>query len=401
MRTKLEFSSQGQTLAGLLESPDQAIRAYVLFAHCFTCGKDIAAASRISRYLVQHGFAVFRFDFTGLGNSDGDFANTNFSSNTQDLLAAASFLEEKYQAPELLIGHSLGGAAVLAMASELPKVKAVVTIGAPHEAGHVIHNFDAHLETIESLGEAKVSLGMREFTIKKQFLDDLNNQTTEHIQHLNKALLVMHSPVDLTVDISDAEKIYKAAKHPKSFVSLDTADHLLSKPQDSEYVAQTISGWASRYIPIAETKRPDVANGHVSVAELDHKFQQQVFSDHHQWFADEPTKVGGQNSGPDPYEHLLAALGTCTAMTIRMYANHKKLPLEHVEVSLFHDRNYLDDADHAAEKGSQIEALVRKVQLVGALTEEQKVRLMEIADRCPVHRTLHNNPKVVTHLIEE
>jgi len=401
MRTKLEFSSQGQTLAGLLESPDQAIRAYVLFAHCFTCGKDIAAASRISRYLVQHGFAVFRFDFTGLGNSDGDFANTNFSSNTQDLLAAASFFEEKYQAPELLIGHSLGGAAVLAMASELPKVKAVVTIGAPHEAGHVIHNFDAHLETIESLGEAKVSLGMREFTIKKQFLDDLNNQTTEHIQHLNKALLVMHSPVDLTVDISDAEKIYKAAKHPKSFVSLDTADHLLSKPADSEYVAQTISGWASRYIPIAETKRPDVANGHVSVAELDHKFQQQVFSDHHQWFADEPTKVGGQNSGPDPYEHLLAALGTCTAMTIRMYANHKKLPLEHVEVSLFHDRSYLDDADHAAEKGSQIEALVRKVQLVGALTEEQKVRLMEIADRCPVHRTLHNNPKVVTHLIEE
>lgn len=401
MRTKLEFSSQGQTLAGLLESPDQAIRAYVLFAHCFTCGKDIAAASRISRYLVQHGFAVFRFDFTGLGNSDGDFANTNFSSNTQDLLAAASFLEEKYQAPELLIGHSLGGAAVLAMASELQKVKAVVTIGAPHEAGHVIHNFDAHLETIESLGEAKVSLGMREFTIKKQFLDDLNNQTTEHIQHLNKALLVMHSPVDLTVDISDAEKIYKAAKHPKSFVSLDTADHLLSKPADSEYVAQTISGWASRYIPIAETKRPDVASGHVSVAELDHKFQQQVFSDHHQWFADEPTKVGGQNSGPDPYEHLLAALGTCTAMTIRMYANHKKLPLEHVEVSLFHDRNYLEDADHAAEKGSQIEALVRKVQLVGALTEEQKVRLMEIADRCPVHRTLHNNPKVVTHLIEE
>ena len=401
MRTKLEFSSQGQTLAGLLESPDQAIRAYVLFAHCFTCGKDIAAASRISRYLVQHGFAVFRFDFTGLGNSDGDFANTNFSSNTQDLLAAASFLEENYQAPELLIGHSLGGAAVLAMASELPKVKAVVTIGAPHEAGHVIHNFDAHIETIESTGEAKVSLGMREFTIKKQFLDDLNNQTTQHIKHLNKALLVLHSPIDLTVDISDAEKIYKAAKHPKSFVSLDTADHLLSKPADSEYVAQTISGWASRYIPIAETKRPDVASGHVSVAELDHKFQQQVFSDHHQWFADEPTKVGGQNSGPDPYEHLLAALGTCTAMTIRMYANHKKLPLEHVEVSLFHDRNYLEDADHAAEKGSQIEALVRKVQLVGALTEEQKVRLMEIADRCPVHRTLHNNPKVVTHLIEE
>lgn len=249
MRTKVEFPSQDQYLAGLLETPEQEIRAYVLFAHCFTCGKDVAAASRISRFLVQHGFAVFRFDFTGLGNSDGDFANTNFSSNAEDLLSAASFLEQNYEAPQLLIGHSLGGAAVLAMASQLPKVKGVVTIGAPYEASHVIHNFDAHLEKIEQSGSAKVSLGSREFTIKKQFLDDLRNQTTEHIQHLNKALLVLHSPIDLTVDISDAEKIYKAAKHPKSFVSLDTADHLLSKSIDSEYVAQTISGWASRYIP--------------------------------------------------------------------------------------------------------------------------------------------------------
>ena len=249
MRTKVEFPSQGEFLAGLLETPEQTARAYVLFAHCFTCGKDVAAASRISRFLVQHGFAVFRFDFTGLGNSDGDFANTNFSSNTEDLLSAAHFLEQNYEAPQLLIGHSLGGAAVLAMAAQLPKVKGVVTIGAPYEASHVIHNFDAHLETIEQSGSAKVSLGAREFTIKKQFLDDLRNQTTEHIQHLNKALLVLHSPVDLTVDISDAEKIYKAAKHPKSFVSLDTADHLLSKSIDNEYVAQTISGWASRYIP--------------------------------------------------------------------------------------------------------------------------------------------------------
>jgi esterase/lipase len=249
MKKKVEFPSQGEFLAGLLETPEQTARAYVLFAHCFTCGKDVAAASRISRFLVQHGFAVFRFDFTGLGNSDGDFANTNFSSNTEDLLSAAHFLEQNYEAPQLLIGHSLGGAAVLAMAAQLPKVKGVVTIGAPYEASHVIHNFDAHLETIEQSGSAKVSLGAREFTIKKQFLDDLRNQTTEHIQHLNKALLVLHSPVDLTVDISDAEKIYKAAKHPKSFVSLDTADHLLSKSIDNEYVAQTISGWASRYIP--------------------------------------------------------------------------------------------------------------------------------------------------------
>lgn len=400
MRTKIEFPSQGQKLAGLLETPDRTIRAYVLFAHCFTCGKDIAAASRISRYLVQHGFAVLRFDFTGLGNSDGDFANTNFSSNTEDLLSAARFLEQHYQAPQLLIGHSLGGAAVLAMAAQLPEVKAVVTIGAPHNAGHVIHNFDAHIDTIETSGQAKVSLGAREFTIKKQFLDDLRSQTTEHIESLNKALLVLHSPIDLTVDISDAEKIYKAAKHPKSFVSLDTADHLLSKPADSEYVAQTISGWASRYIPVPEITQRQLTAGDVIVAELDHKFQQEVFTDHHHWYADEPTKAGGQNTGPDPYEHLLAALGACTAMTIRMYADHKKIPLEHVEVSLSHERNYLEDAGKAEEQNSQIEALIRKVQLIGPLSDVEKARLMEIADRCPVHRTLHNNPQVVTTLID-
>ena len=399
MRKKVEFHSQGQHLAGLLETPDQTIRAYVLFAHCFTCGKDVAAASRISRFLVQHGFAVFRFDFTGLGNSDGDFANTNFSSNTEDLLSAARFLEQEYEAPQLLIGHSLGGAAVLAMAAQLHKVKAVVTIGAPYEASHVIHNFDAHLDSIEQSGSAKVSLGSREFTIKKQFLDDLRSQTTEHIKHLDKALLVLHSPIDLTVDISDAEKIYKAAKHPKSFVSLDTADHLLSKSADSEYVAQTISGWASRYIPKPEISVPSITKGHVLVAELDHKFQQEVFSDHHHWFADEPTQSGGKNSGPDPYEHLLAALGTCTAMTIRMYADHKKIPLEHVEVSLSHERNYLDDASRVSEEDKKIEVLIRKVQLLGPLSDVEKQRLMEIADRCPVHLTLHNNPQVLTTLI--
>ncbi len=400
MRTKIEFPSQGQNLAGLLETPDRAIRAYVLFAHCFTCGKDVAAASRISRFLVQHGFAVFRFDFTGLGNSDGDFSNTNFSSNTEDLLSAANFLGQHYQAPQLLIGHSLGGAAVLAMAAKIPEVKAVVTIGAPFEASHVIHNFNAHLDTIEQNGFATVSLGTREFTIKKQFIDDLRSQSTEHIQRLNKALLVLHSPIDLIVDIADAEKIYKAAKHPKSFVSLDTADHLLSKPQDSEYVAQTISGWASRYIPEEKISNHNITKGHVLVAELDHKFQQQVFSDNHHWYADEPTQVGGKNSGPDPYEHLLAALGACTAMTIRMYADHKKMPLEHVEVYLSHERNYLEDAGHTTEQDRNMELLIRKVQLMGPLSDSEKTRLMEIAERCPVHRTLHRNPQVVTTLID-
>ena len=401
MRTKVEFPSQGQTLPGLLETPDQAIRAYVLFAHCFTCGKDIAAASRISRFLVEQGFAVFRFDFTGLGNSDGDFANTNFSSNTEDLLAAAKFLKENYQAPELLIGHSLGGAAVLAMAGELPEVKAVVTIAAPFEASHVEKNFEAHIDTIESEGQAKVKLGLREFTIKKQFLDDLRKQSTDHIKNLKKALLVFHSPVDLTVDISDAERIYKAAMHPKSFVSLDTADHLLTKAVDSEYVAHTISGWASRYIQKSEDDMPKLENGQVMVSEIDHKFQQKIHTDHHQWYADEPTNLGGKNSGPDPYEHLLSALGACTAMTVRMYADHKKLPLEHIDVVLTHDRNYFADADKTNDENSKIEALIRKVKLTGPLTDEQRERLLQIANRCPVHQTLHNNPQVVTTLVDE
>ena len=275
-----------------------------------------------------------------------------------------------------------------------------MTIGAPFEASHVIHNFAAHLDTIEQTGFATVSLGTREFTIKKLFIDDLRSQTTEHIQRLNIALLVLHSPVDLIVDIADAEKIYKAAKHPKSFVSLDTADHLLSKSQDSEYVAKTISGWASRYIPEKIISNPNITKGHVLVAELDHKFQQQVFSDNHHWYADEPIQVGGKNSGPDPYEHLLAALGACTAMTIRMYADHKNIPLEHVEVALSHERNYLEDAGNTTEQNTNMESLIRKVQLIGPLSDSEKTRLMEIADRCPVHRTLHCNPQVVTTLID-
>lgn len=396
MRSKLQFeNAEGHQLAGLLETPSEPYRAVVLFAHCFTCGKDVAAASRISRFLVQHRFAVFRFDFTGLGNSDGDFANANFSSNVTDLLAAADFLESHLDAPSLLIGHSLGGAAVLLAANQLENVQGVVTIGAPFEADHVLHNFQAHVSDIEEKGECEVTLGLRQFNIKKQFIDDVRAQTTDHISSLKKALLVMHSPVDLTVDVSEAEKIYRAAKHPKSFVSLDTADHLLSKTPDSEYVAETIAGWASRYIEDqSQTTRPAVDKGHVAVSELDHKFQQIVYTDTHHWYADEPRQMGGQDTGPDPYEHLLAALGTCTAMTIRMYANHKKLPLEHVEVYLTHSRDYVKDC----EQGEPMEALHRTIQLKGDLTNEQKARLMEIADRCPVHKTLHANPQVVTEL---
>jgi putative redox protein len=399
MRQKVEFQSNGVTLSGALETPQSAPRCYALFAHCFTCGKDVAAASRISRALTQAGIAVLRFDFTGLGNSDGDFANTNFSSNLQDLLAAVAFLREHYQAPELLIGHSLGGAAVLAMAGSVEEARAVVTIGAPHRADHVMQNFAASLDEIKASGEAKVTLAGRQFRITKQFIDDIEQYDRSGLGKLRKALLVMHAPLDKTVSIEEAEKIYREAKHPKSFISLDNADHLLSRKADSEYVAATIASWASRYLsPAPEAGRPDVVTGNVLVTEKDHKFAQHVFSDSHHWLADEPVAVGGRNSGPDPYEHLLAALGTCTAMTLRMYADRKSLPLQDVAVELRHERDYASDCEGCDDKPMRIEVITRTVTLSGELSAQQVERLLEIADRCPVHLTLHAELEVRTEL---
>ena len=400
MRQKIDFTSNGVSLSGALELPESGVRCYAVFAHCFTCGKDIAAASRIARALTASGIAVLRFDFTGLGSSDGDFSNTNFSSNLDDLLAAVDFLRREYAAPQLLIGHSLGGAAVLAIASSVAEVKAVVTIGAPQSAEHVKKNFRASLPEIDRDGEAAVELGGRHFVIRKQFLDDLDKQPAGDLGKLRKALLVMHSPLDATVSIEEAEKIYMAARHPKSFISLDDADHLLSRKQDSEYVAATIAAWATRYLPpVDDSPGESIAEGHVRVEEKNHKFTQHVWSDSHYWLADEPRSVGGDNTGPDPYEHLLAALGACTSMTLRMYAARKALPLEHVRVDLRHRRDYREDCEGCDENPVQIEILERQITLQGALSDEQKERLLYIADRCPVHRTLHSELDVRTVLV--
>ncbi|PKG37826.1 bifunctional alpha/beta hydrolase/OsmC family protein [Psychromonas sp. Urea-02u-13] len=399
MKNRIEFDSQGNKLSGLMESPAGEVRAYALFAHCFTCGKDIAAASRISRALTQQGYAVLRFDFTGLGNSDGDFSNTNFSSNLDDLLAAAAYLRDNYAAPQLLIGHSLGGAAVLSVANDIPEVKGVVSIAAPADAQHVIHNFDQHLDEINSKGIAKVRLGMREFTIKKQFIDDVAEHSRNGFNLRGKALLVMHSPLDATVAIADAEKIYSAAKHPKSFVSLDQADHLLSNKTDAEYAALVISAWADKYVDKATVNKPALAeNGSVVVSEKNHQFTLNVVSDSHYWLADEPLKVGGNNLGPDPYEHLLAALGACTVMTLRMYASRKKLMLEDIQVTLTHQRNYFDDCQNSQAGKGFAERIHRQIKLSGDITTEQRQRLLEIADKCPVHKTLQSNLIVTTQL---
>lgn len=406
-RIQFEFqNASGNKLTGLLEKPDnQDVKECAIFAHCFTCGKDIAAASRIARALTKHGIAVLRFDFTGLGNSDGDFSNTNFSSNVQDLLAAAKALEEHYQAPSLLVGHSLGGAAVLSAAAQLDSIKAVTTIGAPATAEHVKHLFCSAEDQIKMDGQAEVKIGLRQFTIKEQLLDDLANYAdVEHIGQLGIPLLVFHSPIDAIVSINEAAKIYQAAKHPKSFVSLDKADHLLTNKEDSEYVAATLAAWASRYLNIgleAEGSKlmnlPNIEEGIVRVTEQDKAFLRGLYTASHQLLADEPVSYGGKNLGPTPYDLLLMSLGACTSMTIRMYANHKKWPLEDVNIDLQHEKVHAQDCE-GCEKGDKIDHITRVISLTGDLTEEQRARLLEIADRCPVHRTLENNPVVETML---
>ena len=398
-RRKFEFTgSAGTSLAALLEVPDQPHLATALFAHCFTCGKDIAAASRISRSLVQRGYAVMRFDFTGLGNSDGDFANTNFSSNVSDLIAAANHLRTEGMAPQILIGHSLGGTAVLNAAHHIPECEGVVTIGSPADAKHVSQQFSCEIATIEKDGEAEVALAGRKFLIKKQFLDDIMQTSIEHIGKLKAALLVLHSPVDTIVDITQAERIYKAAHHPKSFVSLDNADHLLSRAVDAEYVAAVISAWAMRITHKEKSAaRPRVKDGEILVSEHDQKFMLDVYSDTHQWMADEPTRVGGKNAGPDPYEHLLAAVGTCTSMTLRMYAARKKWPLDNAEVTLRHSREHKDDCEGCDEQSMKLEVIDRDIKLHGELSDEQRTRLMEIADKCPVHKTLSGSLQIRTN----
>lgn len=367
----------GRALAGRLELPTGAPRAYAIFAHCFTCSKESKAAAYISQSLAARGIAVLRFDF----------ADTVFSSNIEDLVAAASYLGEQGHAPQLLIGHSLGGTAVLAAAGRIEAARAVVTIGSPFRPSHVLHLI-SDPEKVRSTGEAQVDIGGRPVRIRREFLDDLErHDPARATPALHKALLVLHSPRDAIVPIDNAAQIFMAAKHPKSFVSLDDADHLLTRAADAAYAAETIAAWASRYL--AGEEAGAVAGVRV-VEALQGKFAVDIFAGRHRVRADEPLSAGGGDTGPTPYDLLVAALGACTAMTIRMYADSKQLPLERVIVELAHEKVHAADCAHCETKEGRIDRIERVVTLEGALDDAQRAKLLEIADKCPVHRTLRS-----------
>ncbi|MEO8962683.1 MAG: bifunctional alpha/beta hydrolase/OsmC family protein [Ginsengibacter sp.] len=400
---KVSFKNKNEELlAGRLELPkNRKPHNFALFAHCFTCNKNLNAVRNIGQALTNAGFGVLRFDFTGLGESDGDFENTNFSGNVEDLVTASAYIEKNYGAPTLLIGHSLGGAAAIFAAAKIPSVKAVAVINSPSSPAHIMHLLKSSAQEIIKKGKAVVNLAGRDFTIKKQFLDDLENKPlTEIVKEFGKALLILHSPQDTTVWIKNAEEIFKAARHPKSFVSLNGADHLLSKKKDSQYVGNVIAEWASRYVDIPEDE--ELPSGKEVAASLDSedKFTTHLKIGDHYLIADEPTSFGGNNFGPSPYQLISAGLAACTAMTIQMYARRKKWEVLNVGVHINYSKEHALDCENCENDSAKIDTFNREITLEGSLSAEQKKRLLEIADRCPVHRTLHSETQVITRLIE-
>ena len=399
---RISFPGHAGTLDARLDLPDGPHLATAVFAHCFTCGKDIPAARRIAARLTTLGIAVLRFDFTGLGHSDGEFGNTSFTSNVQDLEQAVAYLNARDMAPTLLIGHSLGGAAVLKATANLPQIKAVATLGAPFDPGHVTHNFADALPEIAAKGVAEVSLGGRPFRIAQSFVQDVASaELAPAIANLHAALMVLHAPTDAIVGIDNAGQIFQAAKHPKSFVTLDDADHLITRPEHAEYAADIIATWARKYLGLAPPAPPIGApEGIVRSAEADpNGFLQDItHGTRHHILADEPRAYGGTNQGLSPYGLLSAGLAACTSMTIRMYARRKGWPLDHVSVDVSHNKVHAQDADTG--RGDKVDEWKRLISLRGALDTDQRARLLEIADKCPVHRTLEHSSTVITELAD-
>ncbi|OYY91954.1 MAG: osmotically inducible protein C [Sphingomonas sp. 28-66-16] len=400
MRRAVEFTNAiGVSLAGRLEMPPGRVRAVALFAHCFTCTASSHGARRISVALAEHGIATLAFDFTGLGSSEGRFADSHFAANVDDLIAAAGHLRETIGAPAILVGHSLGGAAVIAAAAHIPEATAVVTIGAPFDPAHVLHQLGDQIDRVRAEGQAEVTIGGRPFEISSAFLDAVegHDQATR-LARLKRALLVLHAPTDTIVGIENAGQIFGAARHPKSFIALDGADHLLTQPGPAAYAAAMIVAWVEPYL--APAHAPDMPDeGQVRVTTTDAKFTAIVDSSGHSFLADEPIKAGGNDLGPTPYDLLLSALGTCTAMTIKLVAEREKIPLDGVSVTLEHSRCHSADCAQTGEGRPRIEVMARAITLTGDLSDAQRARLLVIADKCPVHRTIESHPVIKTRLV--
>lgn len=407
---KLFFANaQGMRLAARLDLPiDEKPAAYAIFAHCFTCTKNFNAVVNIDRALTREGIAVLRFDFTGLGESEGDFAQTDFSSNVSDLVAASNFLKEHFEAPKLLIGHSLGGAAVLQAASKVPSCLAVATIATPFDLVQVAGHLKSSTEENQAMGQSRFSMEGRDFVISRQFIEDLEQTRMEEvIRNLRKALLVFHSPLDNIVGIENAARIFQTARHPKSFISLDRADHLLTSREDSRYVGSVLASWAHKYLgvpPAGDRKPEDLKDNRVVVRTGGHGFQTEIIANGHSLLADEPIALGGSDTGPSPYDLLVSALGACTSMTLRMYADRKQWPMEAVVVRLKHRKVHAEDCRQCDTgtpgKGPKIDCIEREIEVQGPLDADQKRRLLEIADKCPVHLTLHSEVAINSRLVE-
>uniref|UniRef100_C6E703 OsmC family protein n=1 Tax=Geobacter sp. (strain M21) TaxID=443144 RepID=C6E703_GEOSM len=404
---KVSFpNSRGEQLAARLELPDdEQPVAYAIFAHCFTCTKNLKAVVNITRAMSSKRIAVLRFDFTGLGESEGDFSRTTFSSELSDLVSAARFLEQEYAAPKILVGHSLGGAAVLAAAGEIPSAQGIATIAAPFTPAHLRHLLGESAQRIEREGEATVHLGGSDFTIRKSLLDDLEaHRPEEFLDRLKAALLVMHSPGDRIVGIDNASRIFEAARFPKSFISLGEADHLLTDPADSRYAGEVIATWASRYLPPAENAQEvplrEPADNRLTARTGAQGFRTEIFANGFSMVADEPLQYGGSNEGPSPYEYVMAGLGACTTMTLQMYARRKGWPLRDALVRLSHHKIHAEDCRECETREGRIDMFSREIELFGELDESQRQRLLEIAEKCPVHRSLSGEIRIDTRLRE-
>ncbi|TCK65206.1 putative redox protein [Winogradskyella wandonensis] len=396
---------KGLLLNAQLELPaNQKPNYFAIFAHCFTCNSNLNAVRHISRALTQDGFAVVRFDFTGLGRSEGEFADSHFSANVEDLVDVHNYISHNFIAPSLLVGHSLGGAAVLVAASQIEAVKAVATIGAPADVSHVKHHFSHGLEAVKEKGEVEINIGGRPFKINKDFVKAFDDtDLPKVVKSLRKPILVMHSPLDKIVAIENAKKIYDSAMHPKSFVSLDDANHLLTEEKDSKYAGEVIGTWAKRYFPKAENKMLDTQGeqlvGHLNI--IEDNFTTSIQTKNHTMIADEPASIGGADFGPSPYEYLNAALAACTVMTLKMYAERKKWDLQEVFVYISHSRKHSQDLNIELEKPKYLDHITKKLKFVGNLEDQQKERLKEIASRCPVHKTIENEVIFDTTILDE